>query len=244
MKFDYENYVALLDKLKSKGYAFSDYRNYDQHDRCVILRHDIDCDLNKAVRFAEIEAGFGTGGVHSTYFVLLKSDLYNAASASSQRALRRIRELGHEIGLHFDEAAYAPMTGEECVKAILKEKNFLSELLDTDVTAVSMHRPSKATLQADLRIPGMINSYGHEFFHGFKYLSDSRRRWREPIDEIVESGKYDKLHILTHAFWYHDTEISIGETVSRFIHAASAWRYAALSENFTDLESIMGKEEV
>lgn len=241
MRFDYKSYTSLLDRLKAKGYAFANYHNYAGYKRCVILRHDIDTDLAKAVQMAEIET---EQGVCSTYFVLLTSNFYNPASASSLAALRRIREAGHEIGLHFDEAAYGDISQVECVQKILKERDVLSAVLDTEITVVSMHRPSKATLEADLKIPGMVNSYGHEFFHGFKYLSDSRRRWREPVDEIIESGRYDRLHILTHAFWYHDEEESLNETVSNFVRAANAQRYEQMAENITDMESIMKREEL
>lgn len=153
-------------------------------------------------------------------------------------------ESGHEIGLHFDEAAYKSLHPDECVEAILKEKEILSGLLNTEITTVSMHRPSAETLAADFKIPGMVNSYGSVFFHNFKYLSDSRRRWREPVEDIVESGQYDRLHILTHAFWYHDVEESIGDTMRRFILSANADRYRQMSENITDLGSVMGKEEL
>lgn len=86
----------------------------------------------------------------------------------------------------------------------------------------------------------MINSYGQTFFHDFKYLSDSRRRWREPVEEIVASGRYDRLHILTHAFWYHQQEEPIEVTVRRFISSANQERYRQMEENITDLASIMG----
>ena len=118
----------------------------------------------------------------------------------------------------------------------------LSALLETPVTSVSMHRPSQATLDADLQIPGMINSYGQTFFHDFKYLSDSRRRWREPVEEIIRSGTYDRLHILTHAFWYHKADESITETVSAFIRSANAERYGQMQENITDLASIVMRD--
>ena len=107
---------------------------------------------------------------------------------------------------------------------------------------VSMHRPSQATLESDLQIPGMINSYGQTFFHDFKYLSDSRRRWREPVEEIIRSGTYDRLHILTHAFWYHKADESITETVSAFIRSANAERYGQMQENITDLASIVMRD--
>ena len=247
MEFTYAAYRGLLTLLKEQGYTFTDYHAYEQHTRCVILRHDIDNSLPQAQRLAELEA---EEGVKSTWFVLLTSDFYNPASASSLSALCRIRELGHEIGLHFDEMAYAceggaeTCTGVSTEERIVHEANILADICDCPITTVSMHRPSKATLEADLQIPGMVNSYGQTFFHDFKYLSDSRRRWREPVEDIIRSGEHDRLHILTHAFWYHEQEQDITESVGAFVRSANAERYAQMLENITDLPSILPKEEL
>lgn len=62
MRFDYKSYIGLLKKLKNNGYVFADYHNYDKFCRCVILRHDIDCDLNKALELSRLEAEFNNGG--------------------------------------------------------------------------------------------------------------------------------------------------------------------------------------
>lgn len=107
-----------------------------------------------------------------------------------------------------------------------------------------MHRPSRETLEADYDIPGIVNSYGKTFFHDFKYLSDSRRRWREPVEDIIRSGEHDRLHILTHAFWYHEEEEDISQTVGEFIRSANRERYAQMMENITDLPSILREEAV
>lgn len=247
MEFTYQAYRGLLSNLRENGYVFTDYHSYSAYPRCVILRHDIDNSLSQAVRLAEIEAA---EGVHSTWFVLLRTDFYNPASAVSQRQLRRIRELGHELGLHFDEMAY-PQEGASCTagsssteELICHEGGILSDICGCPITTVSMHRPSKATLEADLRIPGMINSYGQTFFHDFKYLSDSRRRWREPVEDIIRSGAYDRLHILTHAFWYHETEQDIAQSVGTFVRAANSERYAQMMDNITDLPAILPREEL
>lgn len=241
MDFSYTGYGRLLSLLCQHAYEIVDYHDYEGHPRCVILRHDIDTDLAQAVRFAELEA---ERGVRSTYFVLLRTDFYNPASRESLQQLHRIQSLGHEIGLHFDEKAYPDGTPEETVQRILKERGVLSALLETEVSTVSMHRPSRATLDADLQIPGIVNSYGRTFFRDFKYLSDSRRRWREPVEEIIRSGTYDRLHILTHAFWYHQREETLRENVQGFICAANKERYRQLRENITDLESILREDEV
>lgn len=247
MEFTYSAYCGLLHLLRAQGYAFADYHQYAEHPRCVILRHDIDQSLTHAVRLAEIEAA---EGVHSTWFVLLRTDFYNPASAASQQALRRIRSLGHEIGLHFDEMAYSVVRGtgtcaSSSVEELIRhEAGILADICGCPVTTVSMHRPSKATLEADLHIPGMVNSYGQTFFHDFKYLSDSRRRWREPVEEIIRSGEYDRLHILTHAFWYHEQEQSISQSVGGFIRSANQERYTQMMDNITDLPSILSKEDI
>lgn len=246
MEFTYAAYRRLLSLLRERGYAFRDYHSYGDAPRCVILRHDIDYSLDQAVKLAELES---EAGVCSTWFVLLRTDFYNAASKAGQEALRRIQSLGHEIGLHFDEAAYEPaLEPDEVTQRIIKECELLFALLGgtshRGASCVSMHRPSKATLDADYQIPGIVNTYGKEFFHDFKYLSDSRRRWREPVEDIVRSGKYDRLHILTHAFWYHEVEEDISQTVESFIRSANRERYRQMAENITDLASILGEESV
>ena len=107
-----------------------------------------------------------------------------------------------------------------------------------------MHRPSQATLKGNLQIPGMINSYSYEFFHDFKYLSDSRRRWREPVEEIVKAGTHNRLHILTHAFWYGKVEKSMADTIRDFVIDAMDDRYQQMSENITDLASVVRREDI
>lgn len=237
MEFTYTAYRGFLSLLRKQGYAFRDYHNYAEAPRCVILRHDVDTSLSQAVRLAELEA---EEGVRSTWFVLLRTDFYNVFSKSGQDSLRRIQSLGHEVGLHFDEASYVPALGpDELVQNIIKECGLLSALLETEVSTVSMHRPSKATLEADYAIPGVVNSYGKTFFRDFKYLSDSRRRWREPVLDIIRSGEHNRLHILTHAFWYHEEEEDIARTVGGFIRAANRERYGQMEENITDLASIL-----
>ncbi len=242
MKFTYRDYTELIQMLQQKRYCFCDYHTHDRYDRCVILRHDIDYSLEKALTLAEVEANLG---ICSTWFVLLRSDFYNPASRKSIETIQKIKRMGHEIGLHFDEMFYKAeeTDGHSIVPLILTEAHILSEIVDTPVTTVSMHRPSKQTLSANYEIPGMINSYGKEFFSDFKYLSDSRCRWREPVGQIVASGQYDRLHILTHAFWYGQEEAGMEKSVSGFISSAVSERYETMKANISDLEEIVKKED-
>lgn len=236
MQFTYEEYRKLIASIESRKYVISSYHNWQDSSRCVILRHDIDYDLEKAVKLAQIEA---EEQVQSTYFLLLRTNFYNPASKESLEKIRMIQSMGHEIGLHFDEKAYDFGTPEKTIERILRERDILSMITDTPVNVVSMHRPSRTTLEADLKIPGMINSYSKTFFRDFKYLSDSRCRWREPVLDIIQSNTYDRLHILTHAFWYGNEIQSMKKTVNDFIVHAQIERYGHMKNNITDLAAIV-----
>lgn len=242
MKFTYESYTSLLHCLRKQGYIISSYHNWEQSSRCVILRHDIDNDIEKALALAKVEQELG---VTSTFFVLVSSDFYNIFSAKSENLLKEIAACGHEIGLHFDEVRYPEIvTPEDACEKILQEAKLLSVAVGKQVDTVSMHRPSKMMLEADLQIPGMINSYGQVFFKEFKYLSDSRRRWREPVEEIVAAKTFDRLHILTHAIWYNESEMDIHDSIYAFVNAGNMQRYKSEQENITDLQSIMREDEI
>ena len=240
MEFTYTEYDKLIKRLKSKGYNISSYHNYSDFKKSAILRHDIDYDLKRAIPFAEIE---NNNNVQSTYFILLTSDFYNPFSGSSIKIVNRIRELGHEIGLHFDEMRYEhkeeKWNSEEIAENILREAQLLEKVIGEPVKTVSMHRPSPECLKSNLEIPGIINSYGNEFFKNFKYVSDSRMKWREDINILIESGEYDRLHILTHAFWYSNYNKSIEKIVEEFIMDAKNERYKTLNDNITNLKDIV-----
>lgn len=62
MKFTYHAYRELLEQLRVQGYEFTDYTGWSDFTRCVILRHDIDYDINKAVQMAALERDGGGDG--------------------------------------------------------------------------------------------------------------------------------------------------------------------------------------
>ena len=155
MEFTYTSYKNLIQLLVQNGYPVKSYHDFEDAKRCVILRHDIDNSMEQALCLGRVEE---TASVSSTYFALLSSDFYNVASRRSRQILRELQNMGHEIGLHFDETVYEGITVETMPEYIQQEVAILSDMLGIPVTTVSMHRPSKATLEADLKIPGMINS--------------------------------------------------------------------------------------
>lgn len=236
MKFSYSGYSKLIDECRECGYSFIDFNSRDKNG--IILRHDIDFSIEKALKMAELEFELG---VKSTYFVLLTSGFYNPFLYENVRKLKKIKSLGHAIGLHFDEKNYKESIGNPIAteKNLKRELLWLSDLLGENTNVYSYHRPSNEIIGAQINIANTVNTYSDFFFKKFKYVSDSRRNWREPVDEIIMSKKYDKIQILTHPFWYDNDEKSMEIVLREFIMKANYERYSCLQDNFTRLEEII-----
>lgn len=240
MTFTYAGYLELLNLLQANGYNIANYHNWKEYMKCAIMRHDVDNDMNQALAMAQTEYEYN---IKSTYFVLLTSNFYNLYSDRNRKILNEIQDMGHMIGLHFDEMAYPKDVGsvDKIVKDIERELSILSEISATDISVFSYHRPTKEILDANIKIQGTLNSYGDIFFKEFKYLSDSRMNWREPILDIIRRTTYDRMQILTHPFWYHKEEKSMKEVLENFILGASMERYDDLDNNFTKLGEIVDR---
>jgi len=105
-------------------------RRDDWPERFATVRHDMDRDLENAVRFAEWEAEHG---IRSTYYVLHRDWYWGGPRASKPsalvvQALRRIAALGHEIGLHNNAVALALETGLDPF-----------DILENDLAALRRH---------------------------------------------------------------------------------------------------------
>lgn len=236
MEFTYSGYVAMLNELRQQGYAFANYENYSQYSRCVILRHDVDYSLEKALALAGLEK---KESVTSTYMILVSSGFYNLMDCETQNILHQILNMGHHLGLHFDESNYE-ITNINLLKNKIKEEMKMLRKCTghEEISVVSMHRPSRQCLEADIDFTeeGMINSYGKTFFLDFKYVSDSRMLWREPVMDYIHKAEYERMHILTHAFWYSREQEDIKVKMERFLNQAWEDRYRLLNQNFRDLQ--------
>lgn len=162
------------------------------------------------------------------------------------KVIEGILDCGCEIGLHFDEVRYPEAVGDVNIirDKILEEVDIFSKIVGMPVTKFSIHRPSKEILGANLKIPGLINTYSDFFYNEFKYVSDSRHLWREPVEDIIGRKLYNRIQILTHPFWYNRDNISIKEMIKTFVNNANKERYQHMDENISDLHSIMSKEEL
>lgn len=243
MEFTYAAYKNMISMLKEHGYTFCDYLNYKENDKSVIIRHDVDRDTEKALAFSEMER---ETGISATYSVLITSNFYNVFSKKNRDILREICENGHAVGLHFDETQYLKTEKDWWREAIDNEIMLLEQCTGRAVTSVAMHRVSKEALEEDWKIQGgkIINCYGKEFMENHKYVSDSRRNWKEDVINLISEGKYNRLHMLIHPFWYHENERSAKEVLRSFCKEQVYRCYDELNIDTRNLSELLEKSEL
>src|SRR5437879_1276924 len=116
--FIFDGYRRLIDGLKSAGYRFLTFPKaqaaLNDNTPFALLRHDIDMELEAALKLAEIEA---EAGVQATYFFLVRTETYNLFSSAGIATISNILKMGHHLGLHFDCASYDAESSVENLRA-------------------------------------------------------------------------------------------------------------------------------
>lgn len=199
--FSRASYQRMVEAIGVGGYRtirFQDVQPEAQRSgKTWLLRHDVDLSMDFAHDMAQMEHALG---VLATYFVMLRSPMYNLMSLHGLRLLNAVQKLGHEIGLHFDANELAP--GESTRDRLATDMEILGRLIGTPIRAFSFHQPSREVIDEKIEVPGVINTYHPAHLAGYKYLSDSNRIWREinPF-EVVTTGA-PHVHLLTHPVWW------------------------------------------
>ena len=227
-EFTLASYGALLDALAERGYAVVGFEAAVPAQRHLVLRHDLDLSVEAAVPVAELEAG---RGLAASYFVMLRSPLYNAFDAPALAGLERIASLGHEIGLHLDAALY----GEEPAAldiAAARECGALEALLGRPVGMISFHRPAPSLQGRAGAVAGRRHAYEPRFFRDMGYCSDSRGAWHHghPLDHpVLADGR--ALQLLTHPVWWTGPPAAPGRRLEDWLEGRMGTLDSALAEN-------------
>lgn len=235
------NYRRLLKILAKKYTSVSyDYSVICNHSRELLLRHDVDFSLNRALSLAQIE---NEEGVRSTYFIYPHCEFYNIWESSQYEIIREIAMLGHDIGLHFDHQFYSRTKDLDFEQLAVNEKNFLENIFDVKISAISFHNPeTNGTLGLDSDYyGGMVNAYSKTIKDTYKYCSDSNGYWRyDRLEDVIISDKYDKLHILLHPEWWVKKQMSPYERIKRCVEG----RARNALDNYNEAISLSGRKNV
>ncbi len=232
MKFTYDAYCGFVDRLRDDGYEL---RHLDHPDALpdpsepwLMLRHDIDLDLDPAVEFATVEQA---AGISSDYYVLTTSPFYNPFSARGREAIAAIVGAGHRIGLHFDSTVYGDVTLESLNAACVVEAAALESIVGAPLVGVSFHRPLPGLIGAG---PEVTAPYPHTYLKYFisemEYCTDSTGRWRYgPPDERPAVAERKGLHLVTHPIWWGSTDEIAERRLGTFLERYRGARCAAVA---------------
>jgi len=208
--FSLRHYRQILDAAREGGYRFA-FFDAPPEESDLLLRHDVDLSLEAAVEMAELEA---EEGVATTYLLMTRSVFYNLASRDGERAIGRLRELGHQVGLH----AIHPNV----------------ELDGRFDPVVAWHNPEPEFMTAP--IDGVVNVMEPTYFDPATYRSDSNHRWRSGCPhDALRAGELPWLQLLVHPeIWVYPGS-TMAETMHAMLDAQRAHRFALLGEDRIDL---------
>jgi hypothetical protein len=229
--FSYAHFRDIVTRARTHGFEFVQFgAKYPPERRVLLLRHDIDLDMTKAVAMARTEAELG---IRSTYFLQISTPFYNLFDRPARAAAREIVALGHEVGLHFDTRAYPEWASDGWEPLIESEAQVLEECIGSVIRCVSFHRPTPDLL--NLNLDGITSAYSPRYFSDLKYLSDSGMRWREgcACTHLCSSARYS-FQILIHPIWWSDEPRGgVVESLLAFEIERCSWVRAQLEANIS-----------
>jgi hypothetical protein len=203
-------YEQFLQKAKDKHFEFIQFRDFLSSalpQRFIVLRHDIDFAPQYSLAMAELEQ---SAGIQSTFFVLTDGQFYDVLAPSHVRCIRRIHDLGHEIGLHF---AVSSSVEADIGREVEWRLKTLSDIVGAPVCSFSQHDPVNAGF-ADVALPASVgpcvDAYKVILDHELLYVSDSAKMWRQHTFETALAEERN-LCLLAHPHsWLHPNDDYIG----------------------------------
>jgi len=191
MIFKYSQYKKFLEYVISVCNIFP--LRVWQGQKGVILRHDVDLDIEPAYRLMKVEQ---EAGVYSSFFILTTCHTYNIASKKNRTMLREMADAGFEVGLHFDPMIYDKLSVDDLSRMVRKEADVLADVVGHKVVSVSLHRPS--IYQQYPLFPDFLNAYDSVIFNEGVYMSDSRMILRQSPYDFVSDAKDKIKQLLLH----------------------------------------------
>ena len=226
--FSIEKYEELCKSLKNSSYTILTVSSYIQNDnpnKFIILRHDIDKKPENAIKVAKLEKKYG---ITSTYYFRTTDKIFKP------ELIKKISDLGHEIGYHYEVLAITNGNFDEAIKLFEKDLNALRKI--SKIKTICMHGSSLSKWdnkdlwkRFEFRDFNLIGEgYLSIDFNNLVYLSDTGGTWdnlKYRIKEIVDSnktkmvdvkttddviglldgGKYNKIYIVSHPDRWNDT---------------------------------------
>lgn len=172
-------YIELCETILSSRYIPDTVSGYlsqqDPNRPVVILRHDVDLRTGNAVRMAEREADLG---IKSTYY-------FRYPMTFDPIAIGHIRDLGHEVGYHYEVLSKTRGNYEQALSLFVKELAAFRSICE--INTICMHgSPLSDYDNRDLWLRYNFKDFGlmGEAYLSFinsslRYLTDTGRSWAD-----------------------------------------------------------------
>lgn len=194
------SYFDIYDSINAMQIPFPDtYSGIFEEKRCFVTRHDVDHDIDNAVRFARAEA---ERSIKSCYLILHTARYFDYSDHLAE-CIAEIYHLGHEVGFHNNALANYLKTGKDPEKEIRESLDFIRGS-GVPVTGTVPHgdplcmrsgfmnsdiwEPNKYGITLSLEDFGLKHIYAFQFIH---FLGDGGGGWNGVIrtDYHVENGR-------------------------------------------------------
>lgn len=185
--FTYNYYKSIIELAKERGSN-------------LLMRHDVDLSIKKALEFAEFEANIG---INSTYYILTNGEFYNPFCTTNIEKIKMIKDLGHNIGLHYDLTSIKDGDPEAQCLNIQAHRAILEYALRYEIRTISFHNKGNLPnyeLLTQLNLSDMVCP---DMDQRFKFITDHGGQWTEdPIDVIMN---YTNIQMNTHPLWWSES---------------------------------------
>ncbi|MBN2125636.1 MAG: hypothetical protein JW821_15165, partial [Deltaproteobacteria bacterium] len=129
--FTFTTYAWLLEEILRTGRPVFPLREYIRTGRGVpalfILRHDVDRRPVNALKMALLEHG---RGVRTTYYFRVRPGVFK------QEIIRRIADLGHEVGYHYEALDKARGDIRKAERIFAEELKGFRRIVEVDTAAM------------------------------------------------------------------------------------------------------------
>jgi hypothetical protein len=214
-EFTYKHYKDCIEIAKKQGFSFytmHDFLDKKPKGKFILMRHDVDLSLISVLKIAEIENSLK---IKSTYFIRTKG-IFDVFSGKNSAIVRKISELGHEIGIHYDSDIIAK---KDFKKEMVGIKANMEKIIKKRIFGASLHKVKKLGTKNEINKLNFAeeylddlgleyDAYSDIFIRKMKYISDSARKWREGC-MCGHIKKENKLCILTHPIWWSSATTSL-----------------------------------
>lgn len=228
-----DDYKDLLKAFLNAGYSPMPFVEQPPQHGALLLRHDVDFDVALAEKIAALENEMK---VQATYFFMLTSASYNVLDQANRMAIYRIREMGHQISLHFDPSVY-----DDFILGLKMELEYFKMFFGERPSCISIHRPNDYFINNDCNIEGVRHTYQSRYSKEIKYFSDSQGQFRygHPLASDAFLCR-QSIQLLIHPVWWVTDGCGPHDILERFLRIRISKFQQHIAKNCIPYRDIIG----